>query len=131
MIKTNPRRTPPLGVLLISAFYLFGAVVLLVGMFTNPLEVSRTIADAHGLPSAFDALILPAVVVLAVLIAYGLVTVSRWGFFLTVAYLAIFGLVSLWLTIGNMQQPYIGNATWSLLALVYLIVKRNSFLKTV
>lgn len=129
MTKIHPRRTP-LGVLLIAGFYLFGAVVLLVGMFTNPVGVSRTIADAHGLPPAFDALILPAVAVLAVLMAYGLVTVSRWGFFLTVIYLAAFGLVSLWLMIGNVQQPYIGNATWSLLALVYLIVKRNVFLKT-
>lgn len=129
MMKTNLRRTP-LGVLLIAGFYLFGAVVLLVGMFTNPLEVSRTIADAHGLPPAFDAMILPAVAVLAVLIAYGLVTLSRWGFFLTLIYLAVFGLISVWLMVGNMQQPYIGNATWSLLALTYLIAKRDSFLKT-
>lgn len=129
MMKTNLRRTPS-GVLLIAGFYLFGAVVLLVSMFTNPLEVSRTIADAHGLPPALDTLILPVVAGLAILTAYGLVTTSRWGFFLTVIYLAVFGLVSIRLMVESMQQPYIGNATWSLLALIYLIAKRRLFLKT-
>jgi hypothetical protein len=76
MIKTHLRRTP-LDVLLIAGFYLFGAVVLLISMFTNLAGVSRTIAEAHGLPPAFDTMILPAVTVLAVLMAYGLVTVSR------------------------------------------------------
>jgi len=53
-------------------------------MFTNPVGVSRTDADAHGLPPAFDALILRRVAVLAVLMAYGLVTVRVGAFFLTV-----------------------------------------------
>jgi hypothetical protein len=128
MMKINLRRTP-MGVLLIAGFYLFGAVVLLVSMFTNPVEVSRTIADAHGLPPALDTLILPVVAILAILMAYGLVTVSRWGFFLTAIYLVAFGLINLWLMVGNMQQPYIGNTTWCLLTLVYLIAKRNVFLK--
>ena len=42
-------RTPPLGVTLVSAFYVFGAVVLLIATFANPAEVSAAIAQRHGL----------------------------------------------------------------------------------
>jgi hypothetical protein len=123
MINTHRRRIP-MGAALIAA------AVLLVSVFTNPVEVSRTIAEAHGLPSAVGTWILPAVAVLAVLMAYGLLTVSRWGFFLTVIYEAVFGVISMWLLIQRFQQPYIGNATWSWLVLVYLIAKRRIFLQT-
>lgn len=126
MTKINLRRMP-FGLWMIALFYLFGAVVLLVGMFTNPAGVSRSIADAHGLPSAVDPWILPVVAALAILIAYGLVTVSHWGFFLTIIYLTTFGIISTAQLISHFQQPYIGNLTWSLLVLVYLVVKRRLF----
>jgi len=41
----------PFGLLLIAIFYTFGAVVLLILMFSNPLETSSAIAKAHGLPA--------------------------------------------------------------------------------
>jgi hypothetical protein len=128
MIDTN-RRPVPMGVLLIAAFYLFGAAVLLVSLFTNPVEVSSTIAAAHGLSAAAGTWILPVVAALAVLIAYGLLTGSRWGFFVTIIYTVIFGSVSIWLLIQNFEQPYIGNATWCFLVLVYLTAKRPALLR--
>jgi hypothetical protein len=127
MNDTN-RRPVPRGVLLIAAFYLFGAAVLLVSLFTNPVDVSTTIAAAHGLSPAAGTWILPAAAGLAILIAYGLLTGSRWGFFLTVAYALIFGTISFWLLLQNFEQPYIGNATWSFVVLLYLIARRQALL---
>ena len=127
MNATN-RRPVPMGVLLIAAFYLFGAAVLLVGIFTNPVDVSNTIASVHGLSPAAEMWIIPVVAGLAILIAYGLFTGSRWGFFLTVIYTVIFGTISSWLLLQNFEQPYIGNATWSFLVLVYLTAKRHALL---
>jgi len=127
----HPSRTrTPIGIFLIAGFYLFGAIVLLISLFTNPSDVSRAIADAHGLPPAADRVVLPLVAGVALLIAYGLVERARWGYFLTIAYLIVFGVVSLWLMSQNMQQPYIGNFTWSVLALLYLLWKRSHFLGT-
>lgn len=112
---------------MIAAFYLFGAVILLISIFTNPVDVGRSIADVHGLPPAFDTVILPLVATLAVLMAYGLFQLSRWGYLLAMTYLALFGGISIWMMIQNMQQPYIGNSTWAVLAFVYLVWKRKLF----
>lgn len=118
----------PIGVLLIAGFYLFGAIVLLISLFTNPVAVSRSIADAHGLTSAADTVIIPIVAVIALLMAYGLLAGARWGYLLTVVYLVIFGGISLFLMGQSMQQPYIGNSTWSVLVLLYLVWKRKYYL---
>ena len=53
----------PAGVLLIAAFYSFGALVLVVSAFTNPAGVSQDIAMAHGLSPIMGVEILVAVVV--------------------------------------------------------------------
>jgi hypothetical protein len=129
MINPTHQRIP-VGVLVIASFYLFGAIVLLISLFTNPIGVSRSIADAHGLSPAVDGFILPVVAGIALLIAYGLFTRAQWGYFLSLAYLLIFGCVSLWLLSQRVQQPYIGNAIWSFSVLVYLAWKRRDFLKT-
>ena len=129
MFNINRRRVP-LGIMMIASFYLFGAGVLLVSMFTNPVGVSRIIADAHGLSPTIGTWILLVIAALAVLIAFGLLTVSRWGFFLTIIYMAVFGSISVLLMLHSFQQPHIGNATWSLLVLVYLSAKRKFFLRT-
>jgi hypothetical protein len=124
------RHHVPVGVQIIAVFYLFGAIVLLISLFTNPVGVSRSMADAHGLSPAADPFIVPVVAGIALLIAYGLFVQARWGCFLTLAYLIIFGSVSLWLLIQRAEQPYIGNAIWSFSVLVYLMWKRKNFLET-
>ena len=129
MNKTNSIRPQiPVGVFFIAGFYLFGAILLLISLFINPVVVSRTVAQAHSLPPVIDAFILPVIVCLALLIAYGLFTRARWGYLLTLIYLIIFGSVSFWLVSQNIQQPYIGNTTWSILALLFLIWKWKYFL---
>src|SRR5688500_7819777 len=70
---TDTRRRPPLGVRVIAGFYVFGAIVLLVGMLTNPGEISRVIAERHALPPDTGVVLLPVVAGLALAIAYGLV----------------------------------------------------------
>lgn len=129
MNKTNSIRPQiPVGVFFIAGFYLFGAILLLISLFINPVVVCRTVAQAHSLPPVVDAFILPVIVCLALLIAYGLFTRARWGYLLTLIYLIIFGSVSFWLVSQNIQQPYIGNTTWSILALLFLVWKREYFL---
>lgn len=128
MCKTAYPRLP-IGVMLIAAFYIFGAAMLLVALFTNPAGASRTIADAHGLSPMADAFVLPIVAGMALLIGYGLLTLSRWGYFLTVFYLLGFGSINIWLMSQSVQQPYIGNTTWALLVFAYLAARRDIFLK--
>lgn len=119
----------PSGVLLIAAFYMFGAIILLVSIFTNPVGVSRDISLAHGLSPTMGVEILLAVAALALVIAYGLFSLSRWGFFLTIAYLIYFGAVNLFLT-DSVWTMHEGNVLWAVLVVIYLLVVRQRFLGT-
>ena len=121
-------RPLPLGVLLFSLFYSFGALVMIAASVLNTAETSRVIAERHGLPDLGVAVPL-AVAALGLVIARGLSTLSRWGWWLTVAYLLYFGGVSLalggldFLETGNLaQQVFFGNLFWSAVVIVYLLV---------
>jgi hypothetical protein len=121
MNKINSIRARiPVGVLLISVFYMFGAIVLLIALFSIPVGLGRSLASTHGLPENVDGFIVPVVIGLALLISMGLFARTRWGYVLTVVYLLFFGIQSLVLMSQRLQQPYIGNAIWSFLVLLYL-----------
>ncbi len=111
-----------------AAFYLFGAIMLFISYFSNRIAVSHNIADVHGLPPVIEPFILPIVVCLALFISYGLYKYSRWGFYLTTAYLIYFGMINLWLSLQKPSQPYIGNVSWSLIVVTILVWKRKLFL---
>lgn len=128
------RRNPPLGVTLVSSFYVFGAIVLLIALFLNPVEVSAAIAQRHGLSADIGVAVLPVVALLGLAIAYGLYSLSRWGLALTVVYLAYFASVSLydgalsWSASGQpIESIALGNFTWSALVIVYLLLNRARF----
>ena len=124
-MKNNPNR--PLGILLISIFYLFGAVVLFVSMFTNYAGVSEQITLAHGLPVSLKLIVLPLIAILAIGISYGLFSLSGWGYYLTIIYLIYFGAISLLLSMPFGQQTFMGNFMWSVLVVTYLLFKRRIF----
>jgi Na+/melibiose symporter-like transporter len=121
------RPNRPLGIILIAGFYVFGAIVLLVSMFTMPEAVSRQIAERQGLPVNMGISVLLLTAVLAFFIAYGLFSLSSWGFYLTLIYLTYFGGISFLLGGKSGIQPYLGNLLWSILVIVYLFFKRKSF----
>jgi hypothetical protein len=117
----------PLGIILISGSYTFGAIILLIFLFINPLQVSSIIAERHGLPSTTGSWILLFVAGLALIIAWGLFSLSRWGYMWTVIYLVYFGSVGLFLSRGQVATVDFGNFIWSLLVIVYLIIMRRQF----
>ncbi|BCL77750.1 hypothetical protein ccbrp13_02150 [Ktedonobacteria bacterium brp13] len=123
----STRQRIPVGVMLIAGFYVFGALVLLISLFTNSAEVSRQIAERQGISPSIGLLILPLTAALALLIAYGLYALSTWGFFLTLLYLTYFGSCSFILGGKEGIQPYLGNLIWSLLVVIYLLIKRKHF----
>ena len=121
------KATVPLGVLLIGSFYAFGAIVLLVFLLINPAQTSSIIAERHGLPASTGIWILPVIACLALLIAFGLYSLSKWGYILTIVYLLYFGSVNGFLYIGQASWTYLGNVIWSFLVIPYLILVRKHF----
>jgi hypothetical protein len=136
-MKTYNFKNIPVGVLLIAAFYIFGALVLLVSVFTNSAAVSQYIAIAHGLSPIRGMEILVTVAALALVLAYGLISLSRWGFYLAIIYsvylagvsLSMGGLNFLWAGQAEMQISF-GNFLWSLLVVIYLFLVRRWFFRT-
>ncbi len=135
MNATPESERKPLGVLLIAGFYAFGAIVLLFSLFINPTAVGRVISERHGLLPGFDTVFVLIIAALGLVIAYGLYSLSRWGFFVTIAYLIYFGGVSI--ALGGLNfalssqealQTYFGNLLWSLLVIIYLVIVRRRFL---
>lgn len=125
----NQKSTLPLGILLIAAFYTLGAVILLLLFFINPTQAASAIALRHGVPPSIGNWILPAIAALALLIAFGLASLSRWGYLLTWMYLLYFGGVNGYLNAGQASWTYLGNVIWACLVLLYLILVRNHFFK--
>lgn len=117
----------PLGLLFIAVFYTFGAVVLLILLFANPIQTSSVIAGVHGLPLSTGNWILPVIAGLALLMAYGLFSLSRWGYVLTMLYLACFGIVSGSLLRTDNDPIYLGNLMWSIFVIIYLVLVRKRF----
>ena len=133
-MKTGIRKQVPLGIWLTGSFYVFGALVLLIAHFTHGTKVREVIAAAHGLSPAVGAEFVLAIAALALILAYGLVSLSRWGFFLAIGYSAFLcanslvhgGLSFAW-TAQPQLQVHFGNLLWSAAVLIYLLVVRKRF----
>ena len=125
-ITYNPNR--PIGVVGISIYYLIRACVLFISMFTNYAGGAEQITLAHGLPLDLKFIVLPAVAILAVVMSYWLYSLSRWGYYLTMLYQLCFGAVSLFLSVSFGQQPFLGNLIWSSVVVMYLVIKRRTFI---
>lgn len=121
------KATVPFGVLLIGSFYAFGAIVLLVFLFINPAQTSSIIAERHGLPASTGNWILPVIACLALMIAFGLYSLSKWGYILTIVYLLYFGSVNGLLYMKQPSWSYLGNVIWSILVILYLMLVRKRF----
>ncbi|WP_438317077.1 hypothetical protein [Sporosarcina sp. FA9] len=121
----------PLGVSLISYFYLFGAVVLLfTAVFYNADADSTGIAERFGLPNVPERLMRVLVALISLLMVYGYIRLKKWGFWLMIIYSVLFGLISSLLVSNQSQQPFIGNLIWSIIVLTYTIYIKRAFFKT-
>ncbi len=126
-MNNNKSTTFPIGVLLIAAFYIFGAIAVLILLGVNPEPAATAIAMRHGLPASTGNWILPVIAGVGLIIAYGLLSLSRWGFYLTIAYLLYFGIVNFYKSNVTWVSVYCGDSIWSLLVITYLILVRSRF----
>jgi hypothetical protein len=126
-MNINKLNHKPLGVILISVFYTFGAMILFYFFVTDPLYASSLIAERHGLLPSTGPWILLLVGAIALLIAWGLFSLSRWGHIFTLTYLVYFGVVNIFLSRGQFATIEFGNFIWSLLLILYLLLVRKQF----
>lgn len=121
----------PLGVSIIGYFYIFGAVVLLfTAMFYQADADTISISERFGvsiLPERFMRIIVAS---FSLLMAYGYMRLKKWGFWLFIAYSALFGLISSVIATNQPQQPFIGNIVFSVIVLIYTVYVKGAFFPT-
>lgn len=119
----------PLGVTLISYFYIFGALVLLfTAIFYQAEAQPISIAERFGIPNAPEKIVRVTVALFSAGMIYGYMRLKKWGFWLMVTYSILFGLISLLLITDQSPQPYTGNFVWSMIVLIYTVYVRDVFL---
>lgn len=133
-MSKNELRHVPIGVLFIAFFYMFGTLILLVGVSINPSAVCETIARAHGLLPGIGIEIVLFVAALALVLAYGLIRLSHWGYILTVTYSVYICLVNLIMSDLAFTWPIqpekhitYGNFLFSAFVILYLLIERKHF----
>lgn len=118
------QRKRPLGVTLIGCFYIFGAVVLIL---TLGIKQGIQINIRFGVPSLPETIVRLFVVALSFIMTYGYLKLEKWGYWLMIFYSVAFLIISLnQLSVYN-SQPFLGNAIFSLLVIVYTYTKRRYF----
>ena len=124
MMKAKP---PQAGVTLISLFYGLGVVVLIGALFVGPDQVAAQIARAHGFPAlaAHPVAFLLTVIGIGIAVIVGLSGMTRWGYWLTLAYEAYL-LVVPPLMLGADASLW-ANFIWPLIVVGYLLLVRRRY----
>ncbi|KLU63742.1 hypothetical protein DEAC_c43450 [Desulfosporosinus acididurans] len=124
----------PLGLILIGSFYIFGAFVLILTLFTNATE-QFGIAVRFGLPNVPENIMKVFVSIISLVMAYGYLELKKWGYWFSIVFNIYFLIVSISLYLQYSQQygqygrqPFLGNALWSIAVLIYTL-KIKHFLK--
>ncbi|GAA0714910.1 hypothetical protein GCM10008904_31140 [Paraclostridium ghonii] len=121
-------RKRPLGVTLIGYFYVFGAIVILITLFTNAINQFR-IAVRFGLPNVPENIMRVFVSLISLTMAYGYLKLEKWGYWVMLIYTIYFLVVSINVSQQYNQQPFYGNVIFSIIVFLYTISKRKYFNK--
>ncbi|MFF3099547.1 hypothetical protein [Viridibacillus arvi] len=121
----------PIGVTLISFFYIFGAVVLLLtSIFYHHEPNGIGIAERFGIPNGPERLVRVILALTTFVMVYGYANLKKWGFWSMIVYSILFGLLSITLMTSQNIHPFLGNLIWSLIIIVYSICVKSDFFKS-
>ena len=121
----------PIGVTLISYFYLFGAVVLVItAIFFDADANTIGIAERFGVPYAPERLMRVLVAFLSFVLVYGYIRLTNWGYWFMITYSIVFGCLNALLISNQSSQPFLGNIIFSTVVLIYTLYIRKSFLQS-
>lgn len=122
-------RKRPLGISLIGYFYIFSVFVLILSLFFFDLTANEFgIAARFGLPGVPENIMRVLVSITTLIMIYGYMRLQKWGYWFMMLYSLYFAGVSIYMSMHYHQQPFYGNAIWSLIVLIYTFWKSKSFI---
>ncbi|WP_458353618.1 hypothetical protein [Peribacillus frigoritolerans] len=120
----------PLGVTLISYFYILGAIFLLLSSIFYDSNANQIgIATRFGLSTVPEQLIRVLAALTSLIIVFGYLRLKKWGFWMMLVYSLFFLVINFSLSLTYNQQPYTGNIIWSILVISYTIYVNKYFIK--
>ncbi|MGM0751862.1 MAG: hypothetical protein ACQET6_08005 [Bacillota bacterium] len=121
----------PLGVSIISYFYIFGAIVLLfTAIFYQAAADTISISERFGVSMIPERIMRVVVAVFSLVMVYGYMKLKKWGFWLFIMYSVMFGFISFILLSDQPNQPFIGNFIFSVIVLTYTIYVKEVFFRS-
>ena len=121
----------PIGVTLISYFYIFGITALIFTTFFFQQVANKIgLVDRFGIPDFPEELFRVLLAIVTLIVIYGYMNLKAWGFWLMVLYSISFGIVSYVILLSYNKQLFIGNFIWSAIVLIYSIMTHKSFFST-
>ncbi len=114
----------PFGLTFIGYFYIFGAIVLLLALGVKQ-EIGMNIR--FGVPNIPETVVRIFIIAVSLIIAYGYLNLKKYGYFSMIIYSMLFLVISLNQVAVYNSQPFIGNAIYSLIVLIYTVIKMNYF----
>jgi hypothetical protein len=119
------RKSPMMGLIMISGSYCLGVVVLILAMLLNHEQVGIQLANIHGVPALAGFPILILTCILGTLVAIGLYNMTSWGYWLALIY-ACYLLIFPPILVGG-DASLFGNITWPLGVVAYLVLRRRQY----
>lgn len=110
----------PIGIKLISYFQFFGAIALLIAI---NIEQNPAFNVRFGVPFLPELFVKFLVIVFGTLIAYGYLRKTKWGFWSMLIYSILF----LGISLQEHTQPFIGNAIYSFIVVIYTLMHFKDF----
>ncbi|EYE87242.1 hypothetical protein Q428_14390 [Fervidicella metallireducens AeB] len=118
----------PLGISVIGYFYIFGAIVLFLTLGTHQ-DIGFN--ERFGIPFLPELVVRISVALFSLIMAYGYLKLRKWGYWTMILYSIIFLFISIKQVTLYQNQPFIGNIIFSLLVIIYTLIKRHNFIITV
>lgn len=116
----------PIGIKFIGWFQILGALAIL---FTLNVQQTPPINVRFALPFIPELLVKICVGVFAIIIAYGYLKQSKWGYWSMLIYSILFFCISVTQITKYSSQPFIGNAIYAAIVTIYTIYNSKYFIK--
>lgn len=114
---------------LISYFYIFGAIMILISLHTKQ---SVGLNARLGIPNVPEQLIVILLAIFSLIMAYGFLKLKRWAYWTMLIYSILFLFISLSLVTRynntSSESIFTGNASWSFIVLLITFYYRKSFI---
>lgn len=119
-------RKSHIGIKFIGWFQIFGALAVLL---TLNVQQNPPFNVRFAVPFIPETLVRILVVIFSIIIGYGYLRQSKWGYFSMLTYSIIFCCISLAQVTNYNPQPFLGNGIYAAIVVIFTVLNSKYFIK--